>query len=1022
MTDGYVDRWYRCQQWTRALASVVYGPDSAGIPVFLDLDDEVLVKVAAEAGEFREEPRRGLVGAVMPTLNPPSHSAGIFGRQLSRLWQWRVEDNEPPPTLALLAVLCLAAEDMHGGDGLVAHDYYSRLMSLLGVDDDREKRMVENSYRACSSELWSSLNSWLEYNEGERGIPTAFALGFAHVGLPVSQAILRATDRERVREFFDDYGFAPRSHLAQKDMEALLGEWIGRSPSPASHALQGLWRRTQSRGRIVEAACALLESWDGSTSSSNPVGVVGARRSAQIQAIALRRTFPTRALELNFTGPSSDPDASTLDLIDSDGATQRSLAIEPFSERRWRLAEPGQMDPRTILDGQLRLRDSTGLTMERRPRRMVAMSHDDLLQVFYEVERVPLGEATLILCKEELASIVASALSIIARPGFTRDSELAGLPPGWALFFDVQVFAPLPSVQPNGLPWPCLDDLNALQPLATAKLVIEAGLRLPGHLRRWSSLSPPEIRIATEDVAPISLTVKQSRVIAGLVEPIELTTDESVLVVPLAGHSLPDGDYEVTASNAATRAIIDRARLRLRSAASTIRDRAPSLGRLPHDPVSVLNALILEPGAAPSIQGALVLVDRREGLEEVQLKSVVPEWWRARADVNSGAARADSVLLPLVALDDCFRTGRHIIVLPTYYGSSSASSVQGRCRLCGIVKRYPARYRPNSATTTIRDRYIPPAFDPSRVEAVATNPIAADVALDALCLDQSGGRHALEQLALQIEPSQLFVDRFLRGLESLGHIEVRRDARTLVASTWEVTPTVLAQTKPNAYVLTGFRNQRVLRLLERAAKDLGVEFSRRAQPYAPDRVRLSDCDVRTVMSIAKRVEMEADVRVSVVSGTAERLGRLLPPLSSIWEVLPRSPMIGYRSANRWDHQLARWTSVDDASVPGAFQLFGAVTTYCLRNTEDVRDGMMRRGDARIVKHLSSSLAGFPLLGYDAETENLYAPLGAELPGLYSRVATLASGLLPLDDTEQHLVSYRAVPSHIAAQLITLVSS
>ncbi len=1022
------DRWSRYRCWNAALVSVICGRESSGLPVFLDLEENVLEKVAIAAGNDDHDPRSGLINAVLPTLNPPSHRAGMFGSHKAQLLRWHIESGDPPPTLALLAVLSLAAEDMHGGDGFAAHDYYNRLMSLLNVTDEHDKELIIKAYRHCSADLWDSLNDWLMFHEGELGIPTAFSLGFAHVGLPISQAILRATDRGKLREFFEDFGFAQRSHLAPRVMGPLLGEWIGRTPSPASNAMQKLWQLPGAQVRIIEGACALLESWDGPRPSYFGASSDGTgRRSAPIQLVALLRTFPSAALEFNFTGPLSSPDENSLELLDANGAVSQMLAIEAVSASRWRLAEPDRIELLSILDGRLRLRDRSDLVMERRPRRVVAMSLDTLLQVFSQVERLPLGEATLILCKKELADSIETALSIIARPGFTKaPSELKGIPPGWALFVDVQLLAPLPAVRPDGSQWEFADDLNVLQPLSTSQLVIEAGLRLPGHLPRWSSLAPPEVRVVIENATSVAVRVTQTKALARNVEPISTTADGSAAIVRLAELNLPDGDYEIIASNAATDQTIDQLRLRLRSAdvSNPGPPRLPPLSRSLFETASVLGASISvdDDGAAPTLQGAVIANAPPLSEPLVESTSTLPSWWSARATANMHAVRADRVILPPVALEDCFRTGRHFIVLPTYTGRTSAASVEGYCRQCGIVKRYPARYRAGSASPQEKKKYVPPAFDPARLVPVSDRSIPPDVALDALSHDRAGNARAMEQLALQIEPSQLFVDGFLRGLESLGHIEVRRDERTLLPTSWKIAPSALVQIKSNAFVLAGFRSRRLLAALETAATALGIAVDRRSQQNAPDRVRIRDCGLDVVESIVRRVFDETGTAPSIVIDAATSIARFLPPLSLIREVLPTTAMVGYRSANRWDEELASWVAVGDASAPGAYQLHGSVSVYCLRDTEDVQNGTMRRGDARIVKHLASTAAGFPLLGYDKDTETLYAPLGADLPGLYARVAVLASGLLPIDDLEQRLVAYPSVPALLAGQLIALMRS
>jgi hypothetical protein len=1017
------DRWSRYQRWNDALADVLYGHDSESLPVFLDLEEDVLARVAMEAGEANGNPRQALIEAVRPTLNPPTHTAGLFGRYQAPLIRWRNESGDPPPTLGILAVLALAAEDMHDGDGFSSHDYYNRLMPLLGVSNERDKKLVESAYRSCSKDLWGSLNNWLEYLDGRRGIPTAFSLGFAHVGLPISQAILRATDREKLLEFFEDYGFAPRSHLNQRDMELLLGEWVVRAPSPASNAMQTLWRRPGARSRIVEGACALLDSWDGPRLIREVSGRdQSRRRSAPIQVTALLHTFPTLALELNFTGPSSGSSEVILELIDVDGAVTHNLAIEPLTDRRWRLAEPWRIELSSILDGRICLRDSNGVLMERRPRRVVALTHDDLLQVFFEVERLPLGETAMIFCAQEVASSIEEALSVISRPGFKRlSSELDGLPPGWTLFTEVQVFTSLPATRPDGTAWEFVNDLNVLQPLASSQLVVEAGLRLPGHLRRWSSLAPPEIRVVTENSELIKIRISQVRDFGRLIDSVDTTFEGSAAIVRLADHFLPDGDFEIFAWNAVNGQIIDQVRIRLRSAdvSSAVEFQTPLL--LNRDPLWAVGAARSD---ASDVSEAVELPAPNDPPLRRLASTTVPHWWAARKTARGRVARAQQVRLPSVALEDCFRTGRHIIELPKYYGSrsNSGSTVEGVCRQCGIVKRYPAHYRASSTSSPSRPRYVSPTFDPARIAPVSERVIPPDVALDALCLDRIGNVRALEQVAIQIEPSQLFVDRYFRGLESLGHLEVRREARGLWPTQWEIATTALVQVKAEVFDLVGFRSQSFMALIEQVALEFGVRIERRSQEGASDRIRFRGCGVELADSIARRTFDETGVLPIVNPDAPLLIARSLPPLSLLTAALPRMEMIGYRSVNRWEEEIATWVAVDDASGPGAYQLFSSRSVYCLRDARDVQNGTMRQADVRLVKHIASSEVGFPLLGYEEETETLYAPLGAGLPGLYSRAAVLASGLLPSDDTEQRCVAYPSVSADLAALLIDLMSS
>jgi hypothetical protein len=1032
--DGVEDRWTVYHEWNAALASTIFGPDASGLPVFLDLDEELLQKIGVEAGGFDSNARQELLDAVRPTLNRPDHRAGVFGGHLARLMRWHLASGEPPPCIALLALLSLAAEDMHGGEGFVAHDYYNRLMPLLGVDDETEKKRVERAYRDCSQTLWGALNDWLESLGGDRGLPTAFALGNKHVGLPISQAILRATDREKLREFFEEFGLAPRSRLSPRDMDALLGEWINRTPSPASSAMQALWRRQGARDRIIEGSCALLESWDGP--SFERVGELTASfglRIAQIRLTALLRTFPMSALELNLTGPVGLQRDESLELLDAmESPIDPPLAIEPMTDSRWRLSEPERLDPQSMLDGRLRLRDNSGVIMERRPRRVVAFTKDDLMQVFFEVERLPLGEASMLLCQEDMADAVAQAFEIVARPGYSRSgNELVGLPSGWILFSDVQVLAPLPEVRPDGSDWGFALDLNVLQPLSTSQLVVEDGLRFPGHLRRWSSLAPPEVRVAVEDATEITIQINQTRAISEEVEPIDQTFTGSAAVLRLESLSLPDGDYEVLALRRmilpSASELVDQFRLRLRSANEVKpypQHHQPLVRDLTTPNLAVVTASIASDDGW-TIQGAIVQLTGQEVNSPTLVpQSIVgvPAWWGQRAAEQRGnEARSERMFVPPVVLDDCFRTGSHVMVLPTYYGTATTSSFQGYCRHCGIVKRYPSHFRFRSRVPLERRQYVPPVFSTISIESVADRAIRPDVALDALSHDRAGNARAFEQLALQIEPSQLFADRFLRGLESLGHLEVKRDFRNLSPISWEIARPALAQVREGVFVLTGFRSRRLFTALESAAGEFGFQVNSRAQVAAPDRIRISDCDLPQALVLANRILNAIDMEIEIVPEAALAIALLLPPLSAVAKSLHRSAMIGYRSINRWDERLARWARAADASAPGAYQLFGSTVTYIIRDSMDITAGTMRRGDARLVKHIASSRAGSPLVGFDSETGTLYAPLGAELPGLYSRAAVLASGLLPSDDVDQRLVAYASVTLDLAEHLAALLS-
>ena len=210
--------WEDYDRWNLAVAEVVYTGELAGQPSYLDLEDDVLEKIAGVSEPGCTDAEARLIEVVRATLSLDDGPAAVLKAHWRRLERWWGGDSfDPPPVLALLAVLSLTAENMAQGEGMAANNYYGRLGLLLGLDDEQIERFT-TAYRQVkdghpvSEWLWGSLNSWLELLEGNRGLPTAFADGhLTHIGLPLSQAILRDADRQKLPDFFAHFGLAPRS-------------------------------------------------------------------------------------------------------------------------------------------------------------------------------------------------------------------------------------------------------------------------------------------------------------------------------------------------------------------------------------------------------------------------------------------------------------------------------------------------------------------------------------------------------------------------------------------------------------------------------------------------------------------------------------------------------------------------------------------------------------------------------------------------------------------------------------------
>jgi len=982
------------------------------------MDDDVLAAVAGRVGVGAAEAVDQLAAAVRGTLWLDRAGDSVFQEHVERLRAWRAKAKVArdrrdevgfPPAVALLAVLTLAAEAMEGDAGHAAHAYYPRLCELLQVSDAAARHRLESAYRRHAELLWSSLNEWLSAADGKYGLPTAYALSHRYIGLPISQALVRTADRRRLPQMFRQLGLPPGSEVSPGDMVPLIEAWIRQNPCPASKSMQSLWSRPAARERIASVAAVELSLWDGSGGAPDDDGV---EQVGEILVVALLRRFPRAQLELSFLADlrSSIP-PRTLTALSAPGRPE--LEMVPVDGRRVRPRGAAAVDPGSLVQGMLQLRDpASGKEASRRPRRVVPLRHDELLNAYVESERVQLGEDVLLLVKDDAAlrQDVTQSLRQVARPGFQEHVSLPGLPEGWVVVTDVQVFASLPAE-------PTRSDLNALVPLLSSQLALAGGLRLPGRVRKWSSLRPPEVRAVVQEARTLQLTMTPLGNAEGAgAKTRSWVSQQPSLVVELSEQNLPDGDYEL--SLARNGRVVQHATLRLRSSETPDAFSWESAPRLVHDlsrPLTVLTADVWDNETGPVVDGPWA--PKADESVRVPVRAGRTMWWTAPKPAG------DSSPLPVVVTTpdpaSCIVTGAHRIQLPTYYGRPRAALVTGVCTTCGLVKRYPAWYseRRIAAWSLTRGRTpTVPQVDVHRLPPVESDDVGWGDALDALIHVGGGGFGWLERVALQVEGSTLFVDSFSRALEALGHVEVRRGTM-LAPEEWNVTSPRLAELADGSLLLTGAWTPTDRRRLGEQVEALGGTMRCRRTADAPPTWVVSGLDRAAAVAAAEGVRVAGPV-----PDAARRLLRAVPPLGAVARALPRIPMPAAPQVTRFHPPSASWVPVASATAAGAYRLLSATsTTNVFRAGEDLDRGEAAVGTVQLVKHLEARRLGHPLVAYDRDARRLAVPLGADLPGLFGRAAVLCSGQLPTPVPERRCLVYKDVPADVADLLVAVLS-
>lgn len=1010
-TDG---PWVDYLRWNDAVAEVLYPIVDDAVPVYMDMEPAELRRVAEHAGCHSGDPREALTKAVRAvTVDRFDYVDFAPLVRHTSAWTRKKDRKAPPPCLGVLAVTALAAEDMgNTDDDIAGNAYYARLAKLLSLPADNAR--LRQQYQAHAEFLWRCLNLWLEDLDGERGVPTAYALTYRYVGLPLSQALVREGDRLKFPAMFAQLGLSPGMHMAPDDLVGYLDHWLGSEQSSASSNLRRLWARPATRERIATVAAVELANWDGTITDGSALSAGGTSLATRAMVVAnLRSGFMGQSLSLSLglRPLSSDMDGEME--VRATSGTWIDIAFSPGTAGLWRTSYNQAVDFKSMLEGVVRIRHADkpgGVEYKRFPRTVIPLIYDELQSAFVEAERLQIGADSALLVRTRSAETkvktnvvdeVERALASSARPGFQRMDSINGLPTGWVLFRDVQLFG-----EPK-------THLNELIPLARNKLTIAGGLRIPSRIRKWSTLRPPELRAAVQSEPNLRVTLSESTSEDVL---FEWTSRSGALVAPLADAKLNDGDYRVSLYTGEKRNPIQQASIRLRSSRNvdTAWESAVRLVYDLTDPLGVLSATELHDEGGNLVDGATA-----SGNAEVKVTRSAPT--RITWNGQRQAVQPSTIQIGTPDPKSCVVTGAHYFVLPTYYGKTDAKFIEGECKSCEMVKRFPAWPRNSWQKKSHGPDIVVSTQDLDEIDEQQSRP-DWDAALDALMHLGGGSINSLESIALQLDGSLLFVDNFIRTLEALGHIGVERDDQ-LKAIRWEISPACLAATSSDAHRLTGFwPPDQIIEVAYHLAQ-FGSALRTTAVNDGPSVTVFQQVTADGVSAL-----QELDLPVAITSETGMEMLRALPPLSTVGQALQRVPMPGFQSLERFDLSTASWTPSGDPHAIGAYRLRrGFESLYIFRSGDDVEAGTAAIAPVHLVKHLASNADGRTLLVYAEKAKAVFLPRGCDLPGLYGRAAIAMSGRPPTQKAinkgrSRMCLFYREFERDAADLLVTLLST
>lgn len=303
----------------------------------------------------------------------------------------------------------------------------------------------------------------------------------------------------------------------------------------------------------------------------------------------------------------------------------------------------------------------------RRPKRVAPLRWDDLQGAFVEIERISLGEDSIVMARSDARHRVEAHLAAHARPGWQELADLPGAPESWVVYQHVQMIS-APTEQLHF-------DLFPLVPRARTSLTLRGGFVLPGLLRKWSVMEPPEAVALAAGASSVAVRVYRGT----LIDPAELIAESlqpgELAVLPLADRDLLDGEYVVAMFVDHATKPSSTALLRLRSA-RTPQFRVEDVDiRLVYSPDSSRRwPLTAGPAEWPSyVNGA-----RTVGLDSrrVGVATPMPEFVPRERSTSTADIAKTRVGIPM-ASDSCLVTGMHRFLLPPVLPWPSAHS---KCR------------------------------------------------------------------------------------------------------------------------------------------------------------------------------------------------------------------------------------------------------------------------------------------------------------------------------------------------------
>jgi hypothetical protein len=487
------------QEWNSALAKYVTCGFPAGSAIYLSVDDDVLEDIgrildpATRSGATWTDDFVEAVRLACVTTSADVSFGKIGGRS----------DDGLPDCVAFLGAMVLAAYYMAGEDVeyeiIAENNYFKRLRQILGLPFDDRGRPAGLKPAGTEEILWKKWNRWLV----KQGLLPSAELGKGaatrYINYPLSQALLRRGDKERIEALF--LGDGKSGKLARIADVSALSVWFRDRVFNSRH-LTELSHEKDSR-RFGAAIDALLELH---ASMEWTPGAAGQRSNS--------RSMMHRRLVAGFYR-SENPLTGVIEYLlyvpQPKRAGTGTLEIEKAGRRMpLRSERPGWFMPlweESLVGGiSYTLHGDARSKEVSLPARgfwiLVRDADDPASTIFANWHQPEIGETFLIVCRKDYAEQLRRLKDENLLDWSEDPNQLTSLNQNWVEYRECLVLSP----DWDGVIAESTDLYEALYPRISASISFTGGLRVPNQ-RTWVEGFTPQISIsAFDDRARVTIT------------------------------------------------------------------------------------------------------------------------------------------------------------------------------------------------------------------------------------------------------------------------------------------------------------------------------------------------------------------------------------------------------------------------------------------------------------------------------------------------------------------------------------